>query len=357
MLKINQSSKIYIFAPSNLFTGGPSCLHQLGYVLKEYLKFDVKIFYEPFQTKDAVHINYKKYGLDIADEIEDNSNNILISPEDFFFIKKLNNYVNIQKIIWWLSLDNFYKSYFTSILNKQTKRLFKFPYKIIKLFNFLTKNYSAISTFEDYNRVLFRLFKKNNIDFVSDVKLNLTQSHYVKNYLKKFNCNYYPLFDHIFDNFEYDHHSNFSNNKENIICYNPIKATDFIKNFIKNNKKFKFIPLTNLSPNEIKLNLSKSKIYMDFGSHPGRDKLPREAVIFDNCIITNKRGSAENPFDIPIDDDFKFNENISDNLKLYKKINDIFDNYVEINKRFQSYREIVFDEKKNFINQIKVIFQ
>ena len=96
---------------------------------------------------------------------------------------------------------------------------------------------------------------------------------------------------------------------------------------------------------------------MDFGSHPGRDKLPREAVIFDNCIITNKRGSAENPFDIPIDDDFKFNENISDNLKLYKKINDIFDNYVEINKRFQSYREIVFNEKKNFINQIKVIFQ
>ena len=37
----------------------------------------------------------------------------------------------------------------------------------------------------------------------------------------------------------------------------------------------------------------KTKIYLDFGYHPGKDRMPREAVLFNNCIITNKRGSAK----------------------------------------------------------------
>ena len=44
--------------------------------------------------------------------------------------------------------------------------------------------------------------------------------------------------------------------------------------------------------NQIIQILSRSKIYIDFGFHPGVDHLPREAAILKNCIITNKEGSA-----------------------------------------------------------------
>ena len=27
-------------------------------------------------------------------------------------------------------------------------------------------------------------------------------------------------------------------------------------------------------------------IYLDFGYHPGKDRMPREAALFNNCIIT-----------------------------------------------------------------------
>ena len=47
---------------------------------------------------------------------------------------------------------------------------------------------------------------------------------------------------------------------------------------------------------------------MDFGFHPGQDRLPREAAILKNCIITNKEGSAAIFQDVPIADEFKFNE-------------------------------------------------
>ena len=38
--------------------------------------------------------------------------------------------------------------------------------------------------------------------------------------------------------------------------------------------------------------------------------MPREAAIFNNCIITNiLKGSAKNKFDIPINKKFKFKKN------------------------------------------------
>ena len=36
--------------------------------------------------------------------------------------------------------------------------------------------------------------------------------------------------------------------------------------------------------------------------------MPREAALFNNCIITNKKGSAKNKLDIPINDKYKFEE-------------------------------------------------
>ena len=56
--------------------------------------------------------------------------------------------------------------------------------------------------------------------------------------------------------------------------------------------KINLIPLINFNKKEIINFLSKSKIYIDFGFHPGQDQMPREAAILKNCIITNKEGSA-----------------------------------------------------------------
>ena len=47
--------------------------------------------------------------------------------------------------------------------------------------------------------------------------------------------------------------------------------------------------------------------------------MPREAVLFNNCIISNLKGSAKNNNDIPISKKFKFNEK-SINIKKQKEI-------------------------------------
>ena len=102
--------------------------------------------------------------------------------------------------------------------------------------------------------------------------------------------------------------------------------------------------------------LIKSKIYIDFGTHPGRDRIPREAVLLGNCILTNRKGSANNPVDISIPDKFKFEE-IEINMKtLNNIINDIFDNYSEQFKNFLPYQLNVKNEKNIFKRQATKIF-
>ncbi len=90
MIKINSNTKIYLCAPSATFTGGPMCMHQLGYFLKNRLNLNIFMFYVPQKRKyenleNPIHDNFKHFNLRFVKQIEDEENNIIISPEDFFF--------------------------------------------------------------------------------------------------------------------------------------------------------------------------------------------------------------------------------------------------------------------------------
>ncbi len=94
--------------------------------------------------------------------------------------------------------------------------------------------------------------------------------------------------------------------------------------------------------------LQTGKIYVDFGEHPGKDRIPREAAANGCCVITNKKGAARYFEDVPIDDRYKF-ENPEESLdELDKLLHDICDNFAEHQAMFTSYREKIKVEKQIF---------
>ena len=50
-----KNSIIYILCPANIHTGGPKCLHQLGYELQNVLKKKVYMYY--FSMSSEKHDN------------------------------------------------------------------------------------------------------------------------------------------------------------------------------------------------------------------------------------------------------------------------------------------------------------
>lgn len=354
-LNISKETIIYIMAPANIDTGGPKDLHQLGCELKNLGK-KVFMYYFPENQTNPVNNNYKIYNLPFVNKIVDNEKNILIVPEINTTIQLSRKYHNIQKVLWWLSLDFFFITKFHDNNPKFLRSLIKLPFNLINLLNSLTRNLFGNLSLSKYLKFIYLIYPFANIAKVDGINMNLSQSEYQYKVLKTKEINSLLLKDYIREEYLDAAKKISIKDKKNIICYNPRKSSKFMKKIIEDNSSIKFIPLAGYNIRELIKILSKSKIYMDFGFHPGVDHLPREAGILKNCIITNKEGSAFYQDAVPIGIEFKFDEKRKNLILIKNKIIRIFDNFETEIDFFDNYRKRIKDEKNVFKKQVNDIF-
>jgi hypothetical protein len=289
-------------------TGGPEALHQLCDAINN-TGGEAYIWYYG-EKHNMAHPSYSHYNIKLIDEIIDEVGYNIVFPE--IEGKRVPLIKNAQVYFWWLSANH------ESLLNND---------------------------FEHHGNS----FKNPNI-------IHLYQSYWALYHLwDKGAIKYLPLFDYINDDF-IKQSLNIEHNKENIVCFNPQKGYEYTSHIINFLPNVQFIPLINMSRNQIIDTLKKSKIYIDFGYHPGKDRFPREAALMNNIVISGFRGSAMFYNDMPIEPlKYKFNV---DNLKLAAdEIEDCLKNYDKRIKDFNLYKNIILNQKEEFINQTKQIFK
>lgn len=330
---------IYIFCPGNYKSGGPEVLHQLAYHLNKIKPHVAKIVYFNYKDKntpyDSTLFNYiskEDYLLkeDLDFYSKKGQHNAIIFPETVPNI--LEQYHGYTIYFWWLSVDNFlYKNSFFDICKTGNIK-------------------HAIKEFLQ-GKVA------NHFNIISEkVDVHLCQSMYAKNYLsnKRIYDNVYMLGDYInsiYFNANID-------KKDNIIVYNPKKGGHITQRIInyckKRNDSYTWIPLINMSNDEILKILGRAKLYIDFGNHPGKDRFPREAALQHCCIITGKKGAAKNDIDIPIKNKYKFND--YEMKKIFKQISECMNEYEQCIQDFSSYRDSILNEQDIFIDQVYSLF-
>ena len=294
--------KIYILSPY-LGSGGPRALHNLcDTCIQLGLDAYICYFYENPKNITTIYPEFSNYNINVVkkEDIEQNSRNWIIIPEYGPWVSTLDLFKNMKRAYWWLSVDN--------------------------------------------NQNMFKEWDNNNI-------LHLYQTTYSLMHIIKNNGKIYlPLMDPIHD--DYFRIANL--NKENIICYNPLK--DKLTPTIKHLFNYESIPLIKLSRRDVFNTLQKSKIYIDFGHHPGRENIPREACILRNIIITtSQRGSAQYFDDMPISPDYKFKDDEIE--KIVNTVNNCIINYDTKIKEFRIYRNLIRGQKNIFHEHIKQIFK
>lgn len=350
---IKKKTKVFVMAPANTFTGGPELLHQIAADIKKTFNANVKMVYLPILENNPVHNNFKKYKLDYSNFIDDEENNILIIPEHYQFLKHSLKYKKIKKILWWLSIDNYFGYKFRYDYNKFLRSIIKIPFNILKIFNKITYYTFGLYTYHDYLKFLYSFRRLKKFEELKQIDLHLSQSYYAFNYLKaqfknlKFLSDYQR--DEILKNLK-----KIKKTKKNLICYSS-KSGEFVES-IKSSNSFRMIKLSGFNTKQIINIYKKTKVYLDFGYHPGKDRMPREAALFNNCIITNKKGSAKNKLDIPINEKYKFEEKKINLEKISKTILNIFKNYQNELKYFKKYKKTILNEKKIFNKDLRKIF-
>lgn len=317
------SQKIYIVCPPKKATGGPEALHQLGYILNS-LGYNAKMLYSKYK-KDPIHSFYKNYNVPYVLKVRDSPDNVIIIPESMTNL--IAKYPLSQKKIWWLSLD-FYEILMNSREKKKNwLRKLIVPYKHTEY------------RFEPNPNVTHWYQSQRTKEFLQTKKLD-NETAYLCDYVTEL------FFDDLPESFL----------KENIITYNPKKGLDKIEKYIALLPQYKWQPLTGMSREKMRDTLRKAKLHIDFGYFPGRDKIPREALISGVCLLTGRNGTAAFKEDLGIPEKYKLHENEMYPERVTGLINHLMNNYDEVFGEFLDFRNFVMNEKDRMIENTKKLF-
>lgn len=289
--------KIYIVTPPATLTGGPEALFQLSDAINKQGGHGITLFTS--NHHDPIPSDYKKYETK-TEQLEISPENLIVFPEIWTESVKDPNLSNITKAIWWLSIDNGYH--------------------------------------------------RESVDYQAET-LHLYQSYYAEDFLKSKGAkNILPIFDYLSDSYFEERNLN---EKKNRICYS-IKGQHIANQIKPLLPDYEFVMLKGMTRDGVIETLRQSKVFIDFGHHPGKDRIPREAAMLNNCVITNRKGSANFQKDVPIFDIYKVeNEDIEQMVNL---IRDCIENFNERINDFENYRKEIINQKSEFFEQVKNLF-
>jgi len=328
------------------------------------------MYYYPEMQGDPVHPNYRSYANPISKQILDEPENIVIVPELASTIRLFSRFHNIQKVIWWLSVNNFVASTLPyahmGLVREILFRFAKFVYRsIVKRLptsHGLRTKALAIRLFGDREssweemtnnkELMMRLMKALP---VFQANLHLCQSYYALEFLSSLRfSNVAYLSDYLSDDFLRE--SVDVAGKEDIVAFSPSKGWAFTWRVMRAAPHLRFESIYGLSRRGVVELLRRAKVYIDFGSHPGKDRLPREAAILGCCIVVGKRGSARNEYDVPIPQRYKFAMDERNVSTIVCTIEECVKGYEAVVREFEPYREWIRREPEIFRNCVRKIF-
>jgi hypothetical protein len=319
------TTPVVVLAPGNFVSGGPELSHQLADALVR-LGILARMVYTPLGKTFSVPEPYAKYAVEAMQFADIPDGSTVIIPEVFTgYLPRLKRF---RTIIWWMSVDNYHKS---------------------NHWRFAIDNGMMPWAFHDVAKR----------PFPAHVTGHFTQSEYARNFLAS---NDVRNSDHLGDYLNTDYIDKLSTpvvseGRRDIIIYNPQKGLEQTQKILSHLDASQAVPIQNMTRNQVIDLLMSAKIYIDFGNHPGKDRIPREAAALGCCVITNRRGSAANAIDIPIEDCYKIDDadaDFADRAANLVKV--IFADFSRHQAAFSSYRDEIAHEPKDFAQDVERIF-
>ena len=291
---------VFVMCPPGQVRGGIELLHQLTHELNRYDGVDAKIWYRKYNGGRLTPDAYARYG-----------NECVIVGENI----PLDATVVIPEI-WAVEAKDFRKPfiYWESV-----------------------DNYVACSG----SHSLPKKLPKGTI--------HLTQSEYARQFLVKNGVNNsIEVTDYLNDDFLADFGET---SREPIVLYNPAKGMQYTATIMSKCSDIEFVPIGGMEREEVIGLMRHSMVYIDFGNHPGKDRIPREAAMCGLCVITGRDGSARYFEDVSIPETYKIDRN--DTAQIAERIRSCLDEYAIRRADFDGYRDRIKGEKERFRAGVK----
>jgi hypothetical protein len=272
-----------------------------------HLGFDASVVYSPEGHPEPTAPAYRDYAAPVARRCDDAPDVVVVAPETQ--VPDLFSFRYAQRALWWLSVDNF-----------------------------LVRNEAARRQLDVVYHPDSRL-------------LHLAQSQYAVDHLSGRGIIAVPLTDYVPADAVADLRSRRRAPKDDIIVYNPQKGFEVTRQLMARAPHLQWVPIEGLSRSGVIDLLGRAKAYIDFGGHPGRDRLPREAALAGACVLVGRRGSAVNPVDVPVPTPYKFSAGGEDHARIITALEGVLSDHASHARRFEGYQQWVGSQESTFTDE------
>lgn len=317
--------KVVIFT-SSAYTGGPFALMQLYLELRLHSIDCEMVYYDAARLdfdRGTLRVSYPGSpphpladlsGLDEIPEYakEINAADCLVLPEVLLELSSSLHGAGFNKILfWWLSWDN------------------------------------------------ADLSKINRLDIANalNASRHIFQSHYAREQARRFGFDGWLVGDWTLVN-GIDDVSRSPSHKSVDFCYFEKKSKGAERAVNALRSKFEVVVAKGMSQIEVHSLLARSKVFLDFGHHPGKDRMPREAVLYDCIPVVRRAGAANYHSDVPLPNELKLAaDQMSSPEFLVKYLEQVILNSERFKERLHPYRQMVLRERDVFSNQVAVVVE
>jgi hypothetical protein len=312
---------IYVVCPATIATGGTELCHQFVRALID-AGASAKILYVG-RRSPLVAARFERYAVPhIVDAGIVQASDIVVVPETL--TRMVFEFPKSKRFIWWMSVDNYLSSLSHPKWSKRLIWRIKRAVGLRKLFDFSDRSIG-----------------------------HLCQSRYVAEFVKERGVSdFLFLSDCLNEEFLAPSTDLSRAERADRVLYNPSKGFWFTRKIIDANPDIDFVAIEGMTPHQIKSLMRASKLYIDFGDHPGKDRLPREAAVCGCCIITGRDGSAAYHEDVPIPDKYKIDRADEALPHIAETIRATLINYDRCIGNFRHYVQKINQEPAVFAKQV-----
>lgn len=319
-------SRVLVICPGNAMTAGPEALHQLV-AQANALGQPAQIVYHPFHRSFETPAPYRKHGAPVG-RFADEPGTLIVFPE--IFTTAALRVRHAEAAVWWMSVNNF------------TGLRYGRPWRDrLRYWKYVLKGQRPWGGV----RALAHLRQ-------------FAQSDYAREFLAGHGLASEPLSDPIPVYTEPGYLATLparlaAAQRSDTVLYNPTKGARITARLMAAYPQWRFRPLRGLDREQLAQAFLDAKLYIDFGHHPGKDRLPREAVVHGCCLITARHGSAANAVDVPLPPRFKLAVKDPDFVETFgERVREVFDQFDACSGELAAYREVIAREPLAFARQV-----
>lgn len=342
--------KVFIFCPIGGRTGGPEAIHQFCDKLR---KNGVNSFLIPSATYGPRVEQYEIYDAPLASIVDVTNDDIIVTPESFLRLpRELENHPNSRIFIWWLSVNNANHKLVRNYLsvsqvppNSSWKEFsFKSNIRKVKLF---IKSY--ILRIRDLYRT--RHFIQNSFHLDFNQVGHLAQSAYAGDFIKKMiNKDFLMVSDYVQP---HKHNEEHLETQKNVVVFNFAKGGELVAKVEALIPEIKFVPLRKMTNFEVTRNIMTASLYLDLGHFPGKDRLPREAILLGTPVLISNRGSGRYSDDFDLDAKYRIDMNENNPSFCADMVRTLVKERQTILFDQQRFRDQVLAQESIFVNEVR----